>query len=51
MVHQKRRLLFCYAFFACKFLKMMYLFGPPGSVDLMEQFMLTEKTRHYFEDP
>jgi hypothetical protein len=30
---------------------MMYLFGSPGSVDLMDQFMVTEKTRHYFEDP
>src|ERR1043165_360282 len=51
MVHCKPRLLFCYAFFACKFLKIMYLFGPRGSVDLMDQFSVTEKTRHYFEDP
>jgi len=30
---------------------MMYLFGSPASVDLMDQFIMTQKTRHYFEDP
>jgi hypothetical protein len=50
MVHGKPRLLFSYGFFARKFLKIMYLNGSPRSVDLKEQFIVTQKTRHCFED-
>jgi hypothetical protein len=49
MVHRGPQLLFYYANYACKFLKMMYLNGSPGSVDLSEQFIMTQKTRHFFE--
>jgi hypothetical protein len=44
------RLLFSYAFFARKFLKIMYLIGSIGSVDLKDLFSVTEKTRHKVED-
>jgi hypothetical protein len=40
-----------YGFFACKFLKMMYLNGALRSVYLKDQFIVTEKTRHSIADP
>jgi hypothetical protein len=41
-------LLFIYANYTRKFLKMMYLNGSVGSVDMSEHISMTQKTRHFF---
>ncbi len=46
MVQYQPQLPFFYAFFADKFLKILYLNGSPGSVDLIDRVRLTDKTEH-----
>ena len=46
MVQYRPQLPFFYAFFAHKFLKMLYLNESQESVDLIDGVMLTDKTEH-----